>query len=51
MTDIPDINPQAIALVQRHKMQPGFETARMYTKETPDLPMNRIFGVTSLELG
>lgn len=49
--DIPDINPQAIALVQRHKMQPGFETARMYTKETPDLPMNRIFGVTSLELG
>ncbi|MBD2568618.1 GNAT family N-acetyltransferase [Anabaena lutea] len=49
--DIPDINSQAIALVQRHEMQPVFEAARMYTKETPDLPINRIFGVTSLELG
>jgi len=49
--DIPDINSQAIALVQRHEMQPVFEAARMYTKETPDLPINSIFGVTSLELG
>lgn len=49
--DIPDINSQAIALVQRHEMQPVFEAARMYTKETPDLPIKRIFGVTSLELG
>jgi ribosomal protein S18 acetylase RimI-like enzyme len=49
--DIPDIHSQAMALVQRHQMQPGFETARMYTKGTPDLPMSRIFGVTSLELG
>jgi hypothetical protein len=28
-----------------------FETARMYTGKSPDLPMARLFGVTSFELG
>ncbi len=49
--DVPDANPEAITLAQRYKMKPVFETARMYTKEIPSLPINRIFGVTSLELG
>ncbi len=49
--DLPDSNSAAIALAQRHKMKPVFETARMYTKEIPNLPINRVFGVTTLELG
>ncbi len=49
--DVPDANPKASALAQRYGMKPVFETARMYTKEIPNLPINRVFGVTSLELG
>jgi len=49
--DIPETNPDAISLVNRHAMTPSFETARMYTGITPELPVDRIFGVTSFELG
>jgi len=28
-----------------------FETARMYTKEPPAIPIARVFGITSFELG
>lgn len=33
-----------------HAMRPVFETVRMYRRATPP-PVNRIYGVTSLELG
>lgn len=33
--DTPEANPAAIELAQRHRMQPVFETARMYTKTLP----------------
>ena len=49
--DIPEVNLEAIALVERHNMNVVFETARMYTMENPDIPLNRLFGVTSFELG
>jgi ribosomal protein S18 acetylase RimI-like enzyme len=49
--DVPDVNKAAIALVQSYGMKPVFETARMYTKGMPCLPINRIFGVTTLEIG
>jgi ribosomal protein S18 acetylase RimI-like enzyme len=49
--DIPEANPQAIALVQRYNMEKVFETARMYTRKAPDLPLDQIFGVTTFELG
>jgi GNAT superfamily N-acetyltransferase len=49
--DTPAINQDAIALAERHQMQLVFETARMYRGAFPDLPFNRLFGVTSLELG
>jgi hypothetical protein len=32
-------------------MTPAFETARMYTGDPPAEPINRIFGVTTFELG
>jgi hypothetical protein len=28
-----------------------FETARMYTSDFPQLPLEKIFGVTTFELG
>ncbi|ASP39118.1 GNAT family N-acetyltransferase [Bacterioplanes sanyensis] len=49
--DIPEVNPAALSLVQQHDMQTAFETARMYTGTAPDLPLNRIYGVTSFEIG
>jgi hypothetical protein len=49
--DTPEANPQALALARRHSMKVVFETARMYTKGAPPLPMDRLFGVTTFELG
>jgi len=49
--DIPQTNPHALELVERHGMQPMFETARMYTRAVPALPVARMFGITSFELG
>jgi GNAT superfamily N-acetyltransferase len=49
--DIPEPNAAARALVERRGMAPVFETARMYIGPAPLLPLERIFGVTSFELG
>ena len=49
--DVPAPNAAAIRLAERHGMKPVFETARMYTGAAPDLPLSRLFGVTSFELG
>ncbi len=49
--DVPEINLPAVAIAQRHNMKMVFETARMYTKEEPDVDLNRVFGVTTFELG
>lgn len=49
--DIPEPNPGAMGLVRRYGMQMVFETARMYSGAVPELPLERIFGVTSFELG
>jgi|GEM_PF-3130153 len=38
-------------LAKRHRMTVAFVTARMYVGRTPDLPMDRLFGVTTFELG
>jgi hypothetical protein len=40
-----------VALARRHSMKVAFETARMYTKGAPPLPMDRLYGVTTFELG
>jgi ribosomal protein S18 acetylase RimI-like enzyme len=49
--DVPEVNPAALDLVKRHAMTPAFETARMYTGPFPALPVDRLFGVTTFELG
>jgi len=49
--DIPVCNEAALQLVERHQMQKVFETARVYHGAAPDLPLDRIYGITSFELG
>ncbi|MGQ7936004.1 GNAT family N-acetyltransferase [Paraburkholderia sp. D1E] len=49
--DVPETNPAAVALAERHGMTSVFETARMYTQEPPTIQIKRVFGVTSFELG
>jgi GNAT superfamily N-acetyltransferase len=49
--DVPDINRDAIALAQDLGLTPVFETARMYTGAFSPLRLERVFGVTTFELG
>jgi GNAT superfamily N-acetyltransferase len=49
--DVPSINRDAVALAQDLGLAPVFETARMYTGAIPPLRLERVFGVTSFELG
>jgi|SRR5262245_15762011 len=49
--DVPSVNRDAIALAQDLGLAPVFETARMYNGEIPPLRLERVFGVTTLELG
>lgn len=49
--DVPSINRDAIALAQSLGLTPVFETARMYTSAIRPLRLERIFGVTTFELG
>ncbi|KXV14488.1 GCN5 family acetyltransferase [Caballeronia megalochromosomata] len=49
--DVPESNPAAVALAVEHDMKSVFETARMYTRAAPDVPLANVFGVTTFELG
>jgi hypothetical protein len=49
--DIPGPNAAGRALAARHDMTPVFSTVRMYDGPPPVLDLERIFGVTTLELG
>ncbi len=49
--DTPAVNSAAVDLAKRHDMTVTFETARMYVGKSPELPINRLFGVTTFELG
>ena len=49
--DVPGINREAVALAEGLGLAPVFETARMYTGAIPPLRLERVFGVTSFELG
>ena len=49
--DVPSINADALALAQDLGLAPVFETARMYTGAIRPLLLERVFGVTTFELG
>ncbi|MER5965263.1 GNAT family N-acetyltransferase [Streptomyces sp. NPDC002057] len=49
--DMPESNPAAARLAGERGLEPTFETARMYTGPVRPVPRERVFGVTTLELG
>jgi len=49
--DVPAINSAAVAFAESLGLKPVFETARMYTGPIPPLRIDRVFGVTTFELG
>jgi GNAT superfamily N-acetyltransferase len=49
--DAPENNPAALDLVHQHEMVEVFGCARMYLGPPPDIAHQRIFGVTTFELG
>ena len=49
--DTPEINVNAVNLAANYGMKKVFETARMYTKEEPNINIDNIYGVTTFELG
>ncbi|MEU6476820.1 GNAT family N-acetyltransferase [Streptomyces sp. NPDC047017] len=49
--DVPETNTAAVALVSGAGLAPSFETARMYTGPVRPYARDRVFGVTTLELG
>src|SRR5262245_3078544 len=49
--DVPSINQAAVALAEDFGLAPVFETGRMYTGAVPPLRLDRLYGVTSFELG
>jgi GNAT superfamily N-acetyltransferase len=49
--DVPSVNREAIALAESFGLAPVFDTARMYTGPIAPLRVERVFGVTSFELG
>jgi ribosomal protein S18 acetylase RimI-like enzyme len=49
--DVPAVNRDAVALAESLGLAPVFETARMYTGATRPLHLERVFGVTTFELG
>lgn len=49
--DVPEPNEAAQDLARRRGLLPVFETARMYRGGDPALPLARVFGITTFELG
>ncbi|MBF0554906.1 MAG: GNAT family N-acetyltransferase [Nitrospirae bacterium] len=49
--DTPEVNTEAVGLAEKYGMASVFETARMYTKAEPKIEIEKLFGVTSFELG
>jgi hypothetical protein len=49
--DVPEPNAAARRLAERHGLAPVFETARMYAGAPPEIPLDRLFGVSTFELG
>jgi GNAT superfamily N-acetyltransferase len=49
--DIPLVNKAAVELTKAFNTTYVFECARMYYGKPPDIPVNKIFGITTFELG
>ena len=51
IVDMPETNDAAKELADNYNMTQSFATARMYQKGLPDLAYDKLFGITTFELG
>ncbi|AIE83897.1 GCN5-related N-acetyltransferase [Fimbriimonas ginsengisoli Gsoil 348] len=49
--DVPEPNAAAVKLAESNGLKKVFETARIYTGPAPDIDLDKVFGVTTFELG
>ena len=49
--DVPEPNADGLALAAEFGLTASFGCARMYLGPAPDLPLGRIYGITSFEFG
>jgi hypothetical protein len=49
--DITEANPSALDLVKKYRMREVFATNRMYSQGQPVLALDKVFGITTFELG
>ncbi len=49
--DMPEINPVTSTWIARYPLELVFETARMYRGRASAFPLEKVFGVTTFELG
>lgn len=49
--DIPVINDGAVKIIKKYNADYVFECARMYYGKPPDIEMDKVFGITTFELG
>jgi GNAT superfamily N-acetyltransferase len=49
--DVPEPNQKAVEIARKYKMNVMFRTIRMYSRKEPDIELDKVYGVTSFELG
>lgn len=49
--DVPEPNKKAMKIAEKYQMNVMFRTIRMYSQKEPDIELDKVYGVTSFELG
>lgn len=49
--DIPMINKEAVSMIKKYDAKYVFECARMYYGQAPEIDIQKVYGVTTFELG
>lgn len=49
--DVPEPNEKAMEIAKKYHMKVMFRTIRMYSRKEPDIELDKVYGVTSFELG
>ncbi|AKB79914.1 GCN5-related N-acetyltransferase [Methanosarcina horonobensis HB-1 = JCM 15518] len=49
--DVPEPNKKAVEMAEKYNMNVMFRTIRMYSRKEPDIELDKVYGVTSFELG
>lgn len=49
--DVPEPNKNAMEIANKYGMAVMFKTIRMYSREEPDINLEKVYGVTTIELG